>query len=202
METKILRNALFALAAVVAATLASCGDDELTGSGNDYSYKSTSHYRLDYSVDLADEDVLDVADLIVEYLDSLGNKCRDTVTSSSWTRTVNFARAAQINCALTAQYSAKDNATMNKSEYDFDVDLASPTYRVYSDGSVLFYGQIHANGYSGALGHDDEKSSSTTLTAAYLATQYGRNRVDSTSAHFDVTLHLSGSTLDSVTVNR
>lgn len=202
MEKRKDLIAAVALAAALAAGLASCGgDDAPSGPGLDYGDKTVSAYRIAYTVQLADPAVRDVADVLVEYLDADGTMKKDTLDGGAWTKTVAFAPGKERNYGLLARYSPREDALATKDAYDFAVSLSAPLYILYTNGSSMLWATLRNHTYKGILAPNKDGDFSTRRTADYLLTTYGQEEMDTTATYFNITYRELASGKDTLIYN-
>ena len=194
------RIALIAAAVGFAAfSVVSCGgNDEPSGSGNDYVWENLSGYRIEYNVKLKDPNVTEVADVLVEYLGSDGGTYKDTLKGSEWTKTVSIPLGKTIKYGLEARYFAKDDAVLTHDRYDFGIDLTSPFYNVYLDGPAVQMAKVTGHGYAGILNVEGAIEPNITRSKAYLMTSDGKEDVDSTNTYFCISVRTDGVKPDSL----
>ncbi len=196
------RKCSAALAVMVTAALVACGDsDDPTGddifAGNVIS-RVRSGYKIVYGVELADANVMEAADVLVEYLDADGNVQKDTVRDSVWVQTVNFDKSSTHTYGLAARYSPKDNPVLTQDTYDFDIDLSSPLYITYTDGTEMLWATLRNRVYDGILKKDGDGNLRSERSRDYLTTSYGRDDMDTTITSYMVTISTLSSSKDTL----
>lgn len=119
MKKTKLFSLLMALFCVltVSVTFAACGDDDddpnKPAEGGDQTIKKIN---FTYEIDLCQK-FFDIADVTVTYLDNNGNEQTETITSTTWTKTVSRTNApASFNAKLS--FTLKDGVDTSV-KYDF-----------------------------------------------------------------------------------
>ena len=90
---------------VALGSLSSCGDDEPE------MMKPTSA-KAEYVVNLS-QDLLDAATITIYYIDSNGEQAQETVTATTWTKSVNFA-TLPIQAGFSVQPTLKGEPTQEE----------------------------------------------------------------------------------------
>ncbi len=160
-----------------------CSENDDSGSNRKAYTGPTVAEKLYYTVQLNDPNVLEVADLLVQYLKADGSIVQDTVRSSRWSKSVVFTPGKDVFFSLAAKYFAKDITSPSKSSYDFGLSLSSPLYYMNAKGDSLFAGSVkpRESDCSGIF-----KFPQTTLAAAEIQSGLWRKDIDSTMIYFNM----------------
>lgn len=171
------------LAALSPFLIAGCSESDDSGSNRNAYTGPTVAERLSYTVKLNDPNVLEVADLLVQYLKADGSIAQDTVRTGRWSNTVTFTPGKDVYFTLAAKYFAKNVASPSKSSYDFGLSLSSPLYYMNAKGDSLFIGYVKPReGDCSSI----FKLTQTTLTAAEILSEQGRADIDSSMIYFNM----------------
>ena len=191
-----------ALCGAIALGMTACGDDDAPGGpGLDYGEKVVTGYRMDYNVSLADPDVHEVADVIVEFVGADGSISRDTMDGQMWHKTVSFPLATKVTYGLAARFAAKDAPTLTKEQYDFAADLTSHVYTTYNNASPMPLLSPKNHTGKGILLPLQDGSSNTVRSAGYLSSQAGREDIDTTSVSYYQTIERLQSGADTLLIS-
>ncbi len=160
-----------------------CSDSDDSGSNRNTYTGPTVGERLRYTVRLNDSNVLEVADLLVQYLNADGSIVQDTVRSDRWSKTVTFTPGRDVYFTLAAKYFAKSGVVPTRDSYDFGLNLSSPLYYVNAKGDSLFAGNVkpRSGDWSGLF-----KLGQTTMTKAEILSEIGRKDIDSTMIYYNM----------------
>ncbi len=160
-----------------------CSDSNDSGYNRNTYTGPTVGERLRYTVQLNDANVLEVADLLVQYLNPDGTIVQDTVRGSRWTKTLTFTPGKDVYFTLAAKYFAKSGIVPTKDSYDFGLNLSSPLYYVNAKGDSLFAGTIRprSGDCTGLF-----KLGLTTLTKAEIMSEVGRSDIDTTMIYYNM----------------
>lgn len=180
-----MKNVL--MAAAVAASLVACaGKEEYNGLDHDeVKYDGeTVAYKVYYTVKLNDPAVREVADVLVRYVDADGTVKQDTMDGATWQKPVVFTKSATMNYGLIARYFAKANPALTNDTYNFGVDLSSKMYQMSSMGDSMQIAVLRSQTgeCTGILKYDGG-----TMDRETVLTEYGADRIDSTTVYYRLT---------------
>ena len=202
MKKNFCMPAAAALCGAIALGMTACGGDDAPGGpGLDYGEKVVTGYRMDYNVSLADPDVHEVADVIVEFVGADGSISRDTMDGQMWHKTVSFPLATKVTYGLAARFAAKDAPTLTKEQYDFATDLTSHVYTTYNNASPMPLRSPKNHTGKGILLPLQDGSSNTVRSAGYLSSQAGREDIDTTSVSYYQTIERLQSGADTLLIS-
>ena len=141
-----------AVLGLTAFSAVSCGDDDNnSGGGGTTPPTDIVSYKIKYTVKLTDPNIMEAADVLVEYLDTDGRTQKDTVKEAQWTKEVSLMKGKKVNYGLEARLFAKQNPELTKDTYNFDIDISSPMFNVYNNGENYFSANVRSHGHGGIL---------------------------------------------------
>lgn len=188
--------------AMAAFAMAACGDsDAPSGPGLDYGDKVVSGYRMEYSVELADPNVREVADVLVEYVGADGTTMRDTMEGATWQKTVAFGPSGDHTYGLAARFASTGGPAAQAS-YDFGADITSRLYVTYTNASPMFYMSTVNDSSYGILKPLLDGSFNTVRSAAYVTSPLGRADIDTTAVAYCFAIKRLESGKDSLVKSR
>lgn len=182
----------FSVIGIAASMMMACaGKEEYNGLGHDgLDYDGeTVAMKVFYNVKLSDPNVHEVANVLVQYIDSLGNTQQDTLNGDTWAKAVVYKRMSTMNYGLAAHYFSKKNATLTKESYHFGADLTSKVFQISSMGDSLQVGK-----FTSLKNEKDNECTSilryykdSSMDKAEASTQAGRDAIDTTMVYFRLT---------------
>lgn len=163
----------------IAFAATSCGDDDPSGPGTTNPPSTLSSYQMKYAVVVTDPNIFEVADVVVEYIDTPDTVVRDTVKSGEWSKLVKLNKSKTVRYGLEARLFAKDNATLTQSQYDFHVNIASQFFNVFSNGEAYYQATFNSDKAAGIFNR-----TSTKVAKAELQGEEGKQLINSSSTYF------------------
>ena len=117
------------LFALVAMLTACGGDDEPSGTPDDYRMGFITDYDVNLRVKVTDPDaVKDIATLTVRYYDQAGNMQKEIVTGAEWNKNVKYTVGDNLKIGLCAEWTLRTKEEIQaapKTAYDLGVDITS-----------------------------------------------------------------------------
>ncbi len=123
------KNFSFLFVGIFAMFSVGCGDDDPTGTPDDYGISFPKSYAVDYHVKANDiANTSEVATLHVKYYDADGTIHEEDINSEEWIKKVTFTIGTETKIGMRVEWVLKSHEEIEateKDEYDLGIDLTS-----------------------------------------------------------------------------